>query len=467
MDPFKRVIIIGGGFSGALIASHLARNAPLGQLKITLINPTPHIGPGLAYRFDDDNLLLNVPAGNMSALADEPGHFVAYCQRIDPSFSSGSFVSRRLYGQYLKDMWAQTLAAHPGVIDVHGDEAVALNRIAGSSAWNVALASGQSLQADHVVIATGHQAPGFPVPLDPESRACVIDPWDFAAMHQQTSDHPVVIVGTGHTAVDALLCLAQSKTRRRIYLLSRHGLLPHRHRLSPAQPKPHPFPDYLRDVPATARAYTRALRQHLSAVEHQGVDWRDALNELRPHTPSLWQSLPAAEQRRFLRHLQAHWDVHRHRLAPMAAQRLEHIVASGQAHLLAGRILSLKKVSDGIVVEYRPRGADHVDTLHASAVINCTGPNTNIQRQATPLLAQLLRAGLIQPDVHGLGLKVTTDCQVINAQQQTLDGLWYVGPLLKATLWEATAVPELRVHARRLASTFLNRLQLATAQASP
>jgi len=456
MNPCKQVIIIGGGFAGATIALHLARNAPLGEIKVTLINPTPHIGPGLAYRFDDDNLLLNVPAGNMSALAGEPGHFVAYCQRIDPSFSSGSFVSRRLYGQYLQDLWAQTQAKHPGVIEVQGGEAVALNRVTDSSQWEVALASGQCLQADQVVIATGHQAPGFPVALDAETRECVIGPWDFSAMHQQTADQPVLIVGTGHTAVDALLCLAQSRTRRPIYMLSRHGLLPHRHRLSPAEPKPHPFPDYLRKVPATVRAYTRALRQYLKAVEHHGVDWRDALNELRPHTPRLWQSLPAAEQRRFLRHLQVHWDVHRHRLAPMAAQRLEHLVASGQAHLLAGRILSLKKVAGGIVVEYRPRGAGHVETLHASAVINCTGPNTNIQRQANPLLAQLLSAGLIQPDTHGLGLKVTTDCQVLNAQQQTLDGLWYVGPLLKATLWEATAVPELRLYAQKLANTFVN-----------
>lgn len=42
---------------------------------------------GLANRCWDDNLLLNVPAGNMSALTDEPDHFVTYCQGIDPAFN--------------------------------------------------------------------------------------------------------------------------------------------------------------------------------------------------------------------------------------------------------------------------------------------------------------------------------------------------------------------------------------------
>lgn len=59
----EHVVIIGGGFSGALTAIHLARNCTPNSLRITLVNPTPDIGRGLAYRFDDDNLLLQRPRG--------------------------------------------------------------------------------------------------------------------------------------------------------------------------------------------------------------------------------------------------------------------------------------------------------------------------------------------------------------------------------------------------------------------
>lgn len=458
------IVIIGGGFSGSVTALYLAQGNISGQVRVTVVNPTPYLGRGLAYRFDDDNLLLNVPAGNMSALADEPGHFVAYCQSIDPSLSSGSFVSRRLYGQYLQGTWTQTQAAYPDVIETYLDEVVALNRALGCATWDVTLASGKQLTADQVVLATGHQASLPLIPVEPEARECVIDPWDFAAMHRLPNDRPVVIVGTGHTAVDALFCLAQAQPRRPIYLVSRHGLLPHRHRLSATPPQPHAFPDYLRDVPATVRAYTRAFRHHVRALAERGADWRDGLNELRPHTPHLWQSLPVAEQRRFLRHLQAYWDVHRHRLAPMAAQRLEYLLANGQVETRAGRILSVQKQADGVAVKFRPRSTQHIDTLHACAVINCTGPNTDVRRYANPLLAQLLTAELIHPDAHGLGLMVNSDCQVLDAHRHPVEALWYVGPLLKAPLWEATAVPELRVHAQRLALTLLTRLSQPVAE---
>lgn len=458
MSHSKHIVIIGGGFSGTLTAIHLAHGNTSGQVRITVINPTPNVGCGLAYQFDDENLLLNVPAGNMSALADDPSHFVSYCQRIDPSLSSGSFVSRRLYGYYLQDTLAQSQAARPGVIETLADEAVALNRDPEGTVWCITLASGQQLTADHVILATGHQAPRFPIPLGPEERECVIDPWDFSAMQRLPSGQPVFIVGTGHTAVDALFCLTQSQPRRQVYMLSRHGLLPHRHRPTPTPPKSHALPDYLRSVPATVLGYTKAFRQHVKEMASQGMNWRDALNELRPHTPALWQSLPAVEQRRFLRHLQAYWDVHRHRLAPMAAQRLDSLRAEGQVETLAGRILSVKKRDDGISVELQHRGTELGETVHASALINCTGPNTDIRRNASPLLAQMLQAGLIQVDVHGLGLMVTPDQQVLDAQQQPVEDLWYVGPMLKAQRWEATAVPELRVHTQQLAHRLLARL---------
>jgi uncharacterized NAD(P)/FAD-binding protein YdhS len=268
----------------------------------------------------------------------------------------------------------------------------------------------------------------------------------------------VLIVGAGHTAVDALFCLTQSVRRGPVYLLSRHGLLPHNHRLSPTPPKVRAFPEFLRGVPPTVRAYTRALRQHLKVLDKEGGDWRNALNELRPHTSQLWKSLPTEEQRRFLRHLQVHWDVRRHRLSPIAAQRLDQLLAERRAQVIAGRITKLRQLSDGVEVEYRARGTQQISTLRVCAIVNCIGPDTDIQCNGSLLLAQLLKDGLIAPDVHGLGLMVSSDLQLIDTHRNIVEGLWYVGPLLKGALWEATAVPELRLHAQQLAKTLLNLL---------
>jgi uncharacterized NAD(P)/FAD-binding protein YdhS len=48
--------------------------------------------------------------------------------------------------------------------------------------------------------------------------------------------------------------------------------------------------------------------------------------------------------------------------------------------------------------------------------------------------------------------------QLLDSNGAGQPDLYYIGPLLKADLWEATAVPELRVHASQLAATIRKRV---------
>ena len=73
----KHVVIIGGGFSGCLTAVNLSRLST-GPLKITIINQGYPLGRGIAYSTRNGSHLLNVVARNMSALADQPTHFVEW-----------------------------------------------------------------------------------------------------------------------------------------------------------------------------------------------------------------------------------------------------------------------------------------------------------------------------------------------------------------------------------------------------
>ncbi|WP_093559091.1 hypothetical protein [Pseudoduganella namucuonensis] len=62
---------------------------------------------------------------------------------------------------------------------------------------------------------------------------------------------------------------------------------------------------------------------------------------------------------------------------------------------------------------------------------------------------------MIRSDRLGLGIDVAEDCAVLGADGSPSRSLFYIGPWLKANYWEATAVPDLRVFARRLAGTLL------------
>jgi hypothetical protein len=69
-------------------------------LKIVFVEPRANLGGGIAYSTEFDSHLLNVPAGNMSALPDDPDHFLRWMQtNVAQNFAYPadlSAVSRRL-----------------------------------------------------------------------------------------------------------------------------------------------------------------------------------------------------------------------------------------------------------------------------------------------------------------------------------------------------------------------------------
>ena len=447
------VIIVGGGLSGTLTAINLLRYTVQQRVSITLLNPTPALGRGLAYRDHDNNdLLLNVPAGNMSAFANAPSHFVEFCQRIAPTVNAGSFMPRRCYGDYLEHCLTDAMAAHPGRLHTRVAEVCEVRALSETKGFKVKLSSGQYLTAQHVVLALGHQLPRFPIPLGPMERDLIIDAWDFERMNRLPSGVPILILGTGHTAVDVLLHLSQRVRPSAVWMASRRGLLPAAHRLN-LPPAPVVLsPDAFGESPLRTRDLMHRLRREVARQIRRGLDWRDVLNQLRSHTPQLWQGMPLAERQRFLRHAVPFWDIHRHRLAPLAAERLQSLLAAGTVEVLAARLLAVRKTRhDRLALEFKPRGQTPTQALSVAAIINCTGPNMAIGPDSQPLLQQLTRDRLLAPDPCGLGLHVNDRHQLTNAQGNAIAGLWYVGPMLKARYWEAIAAPELRVHAQQLA----------------
>lgn len=103
-------------------------------------------------------------------------------------------------------------------------------------------------------------------------------------------------------------------------------------------------------------------------------------------------------------------------------------------------------------VSYRDRKSGPKKQLQVDRVINCTGPESDCRKLASPLLANLLRDGLVRPDPLFLGLDTTEEGALIDASGVASDSLFAAGPARKGSLWETIAVPELRVQVAELAS---------------
>ncbi|WP_448953129.1 FAD/NAD(P)-binding protein [Labrys neptuniae] len=446
--PFKHIVVIGGGASGVLTAAHLLRHHRP-DLRVTLVEKNRELGAGIAYGTGHPDHLLNVRAANMSAYPDDPEHFWRWVGEHSSIHcpDAQSFAPRRLYRDYLADLLSPHLVQRPGSrrLDIVIDEAVSLSEDADGIVLH--LGSGAKLDADIAILATGNEGPKLaPAPWR-------FDGWFDAGPAAFSPDADVVIVGTGLTMADRVLSLLHAGHRGRITAISRRGLSPHAHR--PVQP--------LRlddaDIPyGTGIAYlTRWLRRLVRDHQRAGGDWRAVVDGLRSHTQPLWRSLPHEARRRFLRHARPWWDIHRHRMAPDAATRIEAARRNGQLAILAGRVTGFDPQESGVVVRYIARTDAAESWLRVDAVFECRGRAADVGATENPILRQLLAEGAVQPDRLGLGLDVSLDCAVRRNDGTPSPRLFAVGPITSGVFWEIVAVPDIRQQVAKLAGHLLAR----------
>lgn len=453
----RTIVIVGAGFSGAITAVQLLRHAQ-NPIRVVLVNESGRMARGLAYGTRSEAHVLNVPAGNMSALAETPDDFLRYCRWSDPQVQPESFVPRRLYGAYLEALLSAAEArsdATAGLQRVVGKvTAIVPPGQPGSTRAQVKLADGQVLQADAVVLAFGH----FP-PLEPAGGLLaelpagryLSDPWRAGALESVAVTDDVLLIGAGLTAVDVSLALQGQGHRGRLLSISRRGLAPQSHRRSGAAPSTVDGAALVHDMGGGLRHAVRALRRSTAERLARGEDWRDVVGALRAHTPSIWQSWSLDDRARFLRHVRPHWEVLRHRCAPDAHDAFTALQQHGRLELLAARLHGVQPVDDGLIVQLVRRGSAVTEQRCVQVVVNCTGPSSDVRRSRSPLIESLLHQGLLSADALGQGLAVDIGYRVLDNRQQASAWLRYIGPLLKARDWEATAVPELRQHAQTLA----------------
>jgi uncharacterized NAD(P)/FAD-binding protein YdhS len=451
----RRIAIVGAGFCGVTVAIQLLRQAEMsgaGKLTLDLVDPRAEIGSGAAYATRDYPYPLNVAAGQMSFEGARPGDFVDYIRGQGIRATPGDYLPRQVYGEYLRTRFAEARANTSAEVTHRRASALQLRKgIDGR--WDLWLDDGSTLRADDVVLALGNPPPAIPPELAPLANTprYISDPWSIGSIAHQGIDG-VLLVGSGLTMIDAALRLAAVRPRpRHIYVLSRHGLLPEAQSTAPLPSIKPDVEPALEAARGSTRMLTRAIRALMHSVDGAGGDWREVLALARPHLPDQWRSLGQSERARFLRHARAWWDIHRHRVPAAPLSAVHSLARAGVLQVHAGRIESVNPAEDIVEVIWRPRGAARTRAWLVDRVINCTGPECRIARDPDPLVQSLLANGLIRADALAVGLDVDDDGRPLSRDGAPVDRLYYVGPWLRARDWEATAVPELREHAARLA----------------
>jgi uncharacterized NAD(P)/FAD-binding protein YdhS len=443
--PKTRIVIVGGGAAGVLLAAQLRRQRP--EARITVVDSSGRPGTGAAYSTPDPGHLLNVPAERMSAWPDDPNHFCRWLDEHAVATFDG-FAPRVAYGRYLGEILAAA--------DVRLECAEVVWLMPGQPA-RVGLDDGRVLAADAVALAPG-RPPGTmpeslaraiaPVLTAAGSCAVVEDPWAPGALGRLVACKParVLVIGSGLTGVDVALHLVARGSE--VTLVSRHGDLPRRHRVT--------------GPPADLRAVTvlpehtdldslrLALRRDLDEARAAGCDWRQVIDALRPHTARLWRSLGWTDQRRFLREDLRGWEVVRHRMPPSIAAAIDEARASGRLTVVAAEVAEARPDDDGIAVTLS--SAEGTIRRRDDALVVATG--TTWDRRAlrsSSLWGSLLDEGYASLHPSGLGVRTDEDGRLVDVRGDVTPRVLCLGMIRQGELWETTAIPEIRQQAAAVA----------------
>ena len=446
--------IIGGGAAGVLTAVGVLR---AGGQDLMIVDPSGRLGAGPAFSTQTARHLLNVPAGRMGAYPDAPDDFLRWLHANgQPQVAAADFVARAWFADYL----AATLDACESAVSstsIHlRDRVIGISKSA--AGIDLTLESGSVRQVDTAVLALGNLAPRLawaPAALR-RAEQFVADPWAPNALDSLQDASSILLVGTGLTMVDVAVQLAGPG--RTLTAISRSARLPHAHRVDPAPPIPAPKGFAQCSDLVALRA---EIVSHLQRCSDQCGDWRPAFDGLRPVTTELWERLTEDERAQAIAETASWWNRHRHRMAPQTGRDVEQMIAGDQLRITCGEVRTASATRAGLTVGLSDGGSIAVD-----AVVNCTGQEVDLRRISDPLLTSLFESGIARPGPVGMGLDTNTDGQILDRDGEPVPGLYTLGASRVGSLWESTAIPEIRAQAAALGVTIANRFAAGAIRAA-
>ena len=365
--------IIGGGFCGTMVLYHLMQQDDLPPLDISWFDETGRHGRGVAYSTPYQEHLLNVPAAGMSALPDDREHFLKWLgEGADPA----RFYPRMTYGDYLASLMKE-----------------ALNR-GQEKGHKISLLTGLANEAgpDTLTIhATGTSQPLCPGKKERQDPRLIAHPY-LPNMTVPPETRIILILGTGLSAVDAILTLEKQNYAGQIICISRNGLWPVAH-----GPK--------------------------NKIWH----WRRYIDALRPHTNRIWQAMPPFMQRLCLQKI-TWWNVIRHRMPPECAAILKNLKKSGRLQTHRGAVRDIEISGRHVAVDLGKY------KISGDRAINCLGFIPYHQKPAqdfrlsdnewilgAPLFGHLLETTAV-PELREQAQDVANDIRLLLRQRRYLGG---------------------------------------------
>ena len=431
------LVIIGSGFASFCLAAHLLETHALKPTDITIIGPPP-FGYGAAYSCTHGDYRLNVRAQIMRIFADQPDDFLSWAAtEIEDSEAhnpQGAFYRRSDFARYLSHLSKRIKGFDK--LNFINSHVASLERQ--EKGWQLNLASGDSLIAHQLVLATGNPVPRWPcdIPASLSAEKAVEIPWSGKWLECVDIRDKVVFVGGGLTAMDGIYSLAKKGHMGRIEIVMPFPVLP------PKQTDwkietPVRWPD---DI-SSASQFLKFFSNTLGSRNWTDPAWQSRFEALRIDLNSAWQGLDDTAKKQLLRHMGHWWQLARFRSAPQNFDAAQAMINKGQLHLIKGRVSGLSEQGSKLIVRLQDGGE-----LAADKVVNCTGP------AGCPLIANLLEAEIIAPDISQRGARIAPDYKVLDSLKKPYDNLHALGAMTANSLGDVIGAGTIAKQAEKLAA---------------
>ncbi len=425
------VIIAGAGFSGTLTLANLVSRLDK-PAKILVADDTPYLFRGTAYSTERPEHLLNVRAKGMGAYPDDIGNFYKWLSARGYKYAEDDFVPRMIYGEYLCDIGHQAIElAATKNITLEFAKSTVVRTEKKNGVIEVELRNGEKAECRSLVLATGNKVGDASSPAD-------ITPWyyNFATLKKYESDRPVVVVGSGLTAVDTIISIFESGYAGEVLCISRKVLFPLSHTAAGGD-KPLDISAHEAELLKARPGGVLKLLKKL-VRNHKELNWHSVLDGMRPYNQRIWQGFDKRDQLRVMTRYGLLWNVHRHRMAPQIAARIEELRESGGLRTIEG----FCSIPERGRVEINAAGS--VMEVLADHIFDCRGLSLRVVDDVFKTVEGVKYAE------NGFGILGDKDF-VINGDKAA--PIYAIGSCFAGQLFETVAIPELRVQAAKVAES--------------
>ncbi|MFE6923078.1 FAD/NAD(P)-binding protein [Nocardia sp. NPDC057663] len=473
--------IIGAGAAAVALLDALARadRQPSG---VTVFDGAPALWRGRPYQPDLDTVRVNAPPPIMSVRAGDSAHYQRWLANRDVTGYLDErlgqpLVPRAVYGEYLEDTAREAIAQ----LGRAGCQVrVVRSAVTGFSRDGRAVlhtAGGHHVPVDRAVLAVGSGRPRDHYGLT-GAPGYVNEPYPLArTVAGLPADHHVAVIGSGLTAVDVAVTLAESGHTGPITLLSRSGQLPFVQQRPVRLDPVHLTPGAVRELAAEHASELRfsqlvslmrtelaalaqdfdtfaaeiigsedpviRLRRQLDAVDAPHYGRRLLAMVIRTAGPTAWPLL-ADRDRAMLR--TEHFRTINSLSSPMVphnARIVLRLLDSGRLRLRAG-VTKIEAQTGGGFTVHDGR------SWSADTVLNAVNPPAyTVPPETESLIGALLAAGAVESHPSGgLRAEPVTRRSMVGG---TPDRSWHVlGNLAADSLFIATNPPGLAAEAAGL-----------------